>query len=466
MGSGKIARFNEGETLFEAGDNSREMYIIRTGTVKVLIKKRNDLIPLTELGSGSYIGEMSFLTGTPRSATVVAATPVTATIIDPEILKDENLGLSTWAVSLAKVLVRRIRRTTEILGSYITKEKGVPEENNSLKQETESFSLNYNDKDSPSRLYLRGILTEKSIEPLKAKIREIKLKTEGSVILDFSDVVDIDQAGINYLYGLSQNKDVSEGKIQIENVQLIRDKVLSIKGIQDILTTTRTPVKRVEKGEMLIKQGDADTTMYVVKSGSFSIFRKTGKETVNLATAESGDVIGEMALIKDGPRSANVVAEKPSVVHVIGTREFYRNTYNVPGWFMELIQGLVQRLRDTDDMLETILKTKKEKNGKAGRKASFCIVFDDTEPGLFYLRGNLNLTNMDYVKQAIIVAARKGIKSISVDLSRVKQIDNDSVAVFLNLFVLLKKKGVGLNFKGPQKSIIYLFKQYGIEKDV
>ncbi len=466
MDSGKIARFNEGDILFNAGDESREMYIIRTGTVKVLIKKGDNLIPLTDLGSGSYIGEMSFLTGTPRSATVKASTPVTAAIINPEILKDENLGLSTWAVSLAKVLVRRIRRTTEILGSYITKERGAQENKNGEKQETESFSLNYNDRESPSRLYLRGILTEKSIEPLKSKIREIKLKTAGRVILDFSDVIDIDQAGINYLYVLSQNKDVSEGKIQIENVQLIRDKVLSIKGIQDILTTTHTPVKRVEKGEILIKQGEADTTMYVVRSGSFSIYRETGKGTVKLAKAESGDVIGEMALIKEGPRSANVAADKPSVVHVIDTREFYKNTYNVPGWFMELIQGLVQRLRDTDDMLETILKAKKGKSEKAKRKASFCILFDDTKPGVFYLKGILNLTNMAYVKQAVIVAAKKGVKSISVDLSRVKQIDNDSVAVFLNLFVSLKKKGIDLSFEGPQKSITYLFQQYGIDKEV
>lgn len=466
MGKEKIARFNEGEIIFKAGETTREMYILRTGSVKVMIKKENALIPLTELGTGSYIGEMSFLTGIPRSATVAASTPVTATVIDPDILQDENLGLSTWAVSLAKVLVRRIRRTTEILGSYISKESSTFDETTIKRTEAEPFSFKYNDRESPSRLYLRGILTSKSIEPLKTRIREIKLKTDPTIILDFSDVIDIDQAGINYLYGLSQNKDVSTGKIQIENVQLIRDKVLSIKGIQDILTTTHTPVRRVEKDEVLIKQGDADSTMYVVKTGSFSIFRKTAKSVVNLAKAESGDVIGEMALIKEGPRSATVVADKPSVVHVIDTREFYRNTYNVPGWFMELIQGLVQRLRDTDDMLESILKTKKGKSEKVKKKASFCIVFDDTNPGIFYLRGILNLTNMDYVKQAILVAAKKGVKSITVDLSKVKEINNESVAVLLNLFVALKKKGVQLTFEGPQKSIMYLFQQYGIEKDV
>ncbi len=466
MGKGKIARFNEGEIIFKAGETTREMYILRTGSVKVMIKKEDTLIPLTELGSGSYIGEMSFLTGIPRSATVAASTSVTATVIDADILKDENLGLSTWAVSLAKVLVRRIRRTTEILGSYISKESSILDDKSIKRTEAETFSLNYNDSESPSRLYLRGLLTSKSIEPLKARIREIKLKTDGSVILDFSDVIDIDQAGINYLYGLSQNKDVSTGKIQIENVQLIRDKVLSIKGIQDILTTTHTPVRRVEKGEVLIKQGAADSAMYVVKSGSFSIFRNTAKDVVNLARAESGDVIGEMALIKEGPRSATVVADKPGIVHVIDTREFYRNTYNVPGWFMELIQGLVQRLRDTDDMLETILKAKKGKTEKVKKKTSFCIVFDDTRPGFFYIRGILSVKNMDYLKQAILVAARKGVKIISVDLSKVKEIDNESVAVLLNLFAALKKKGVQLTFEGPQKSIMYLFQQYGIDKDV
>ena len=44
------------------------MYIIRTGSVQVLIEKEGKQIPITELGQGQYVGEMSFLTGVKRSA--------------------------------------------------------------------------------------------------------------------------------------------------------------------------------------------------------------------------------------------------------------------------------------------------------------------------------------------------------------------------------------------------------------
>jgi len=462
----KLVRFNTGDTLFNAGDTSREMYIIRTGSVRVMIKRKESFVPLTELGAGSYVGEMSFLTGVPRSATVTAQTPVTATVIDPEILKDENLGLSTWAVSLAKVLVRRIRKTTEIVGSYISKDPDLKDAGKTSHSDVEDFSMIFNGNLTPSRLYLKGSLTGKSVELLKARIRELKIKEPGTIVLDFSDVIDIDQAGINYLYNLSRDKDMAEGKIKIENVQLIRDKVLSVKGIQDILTTTHTPIRRVEEGEFLIRQGDAETTMYVVKTGSFSIFRQTDEGIVPLATAESGDVIGEMALIKEGPRSANVKADKASIVHVIDTREFYRNVYNVPGWFMELIQGLVQRLRDTDDMLEKILAAKKKKTRKEKWKSPLCILFDESHKGAFILKGVLNFANMEYVRQSIIIAANRGNKTITVDLSLVKQIDRESIAVFLNLYTRLKKRGITLNIEGPQKSILNLFQQYGIDRDI
>lgn len=465
MPKGKLTRFNEGDTLFNAGDTSREMYILRSGTVKIMIKHNNSFIPITDLKAGSYVGEMSFLTGVPRSASVIAQTPVTATVIDVAVLHDENLGLSNWAVSLAKVLVRRIRMTTEILGSYISKEmdfKGVEDIKTNI---IDTFSIDYNVSTAPARLYLRGSLTEPSVNLLKTKVREINLKITGTLILDFSDVIDIDQTGISYLYDLSKNKNVAEGNIKIENIQLIRDTVLSIKGIQDILTTTHTPLKRIEKGELLIKQGEAESTMYVVKTGEFSIYRQK-QGIIPLAKAEAGDVIGEMALIKEGPRSATVRAEKTSIVHVIDTREFYKNIYNVPGWFMELIQGLVQRLRDTDKMLENLMEKKKSKKTKAKWPSPFAIFTDDTHPGEFIIKGNLTLSNMQYVRQIIIIAANRAISQISVDLSKVNSIDRESIVVFLNLYTRLRKKNIRLNIEGPQKSILELFKQYGLDSDV
>ncbi len=226
----KLVRFNEGDTLFHVGETSRDMYIIRSGRVKVLIEKDDMMIPLTELGKGHHVGEMSFLTGIKRSATVVAETSIVANVINPEILDDENLGLSTWAVSIAKVLVRRIRSTTELLGDYLIQEDEISETPDGRRvDDLKHLDIDYFKDLRPGRLYLKGQFTENAIEILKAKIRELKLKNVSPVILDFSDVIDIDQAGINYLFGLIQSNPVADQKLLVENMQLIRDKVLSIK---------------------------------------------------------------------------------------------------------------------------------------------------------------------------------------------------------------------------------------------
>ena len=341
----RLVRFKKGEVLFKSGETSRNMFIIRTGTVKVLIEKEGKQIPITELGQGQYVGEMSFLTGVKRSATVIAESNILVNEIPYDILNDEHLGLSSWAVSIAKVLVRRIRTTTEQLGEYMLGHEipdGIDSNLNETANILDQTPIRMNRE---RRLYLKGKFTEKSIEPIKNKIRELKLKKGATLILDFSDVIDIDQAGINFIFNLTKSNEVAENRIHIENMQLIRDKVLAIKGLQNILTKTNIPIKHVDTDELLIKQGALEHVMYVVKNGSFTISRETDSGTVILAKAESGDVIGEMSLIKEGIRSADVRADKPGTVHVLDVRDFYNNVYNVPGWFLELIRGLVERLR-------------------------------------------------------------------------------------------------------------------------
>ena len=374
----KLKRFEEGEVLFKEGEHSREMYIIRSGAVKVMIYKSGKQFPITELSKGHYVGEMSFLTGTPRSATVVASTPLLVSILTPDILTQEDIGLSGWAVSIAKVLIRRIRKTTELLGNYLLTSEEEPRGRRREDEQEKPFSLLY----SPiweDRIYLKGYLGEENIDEIKAQIRTLQMKGLSPVVLDFSDVIDIDNPGISFLYELIQSYKVKNRDILIENVQLIRDKVMSLRGIQDIVVSTATPIRRVEAGEVLISQGSVESVMYVVKSGAFSILRSVEGKDVKLAEVNAGDVIGEMSLVKEGIRSASVVAEKPSMVYQIDTKEFYKNTYNVPSWFMELIKGLVQRLRDTNEMVdEKVSEIRREEDRKWA--SPLCMTVDSQNP--------------------------------------------------------------------------------------
>ncbi len=460
----RLVRFEEGDEIFKTGDTSREMYIIRSGSVSVYINKDEKLIHLTRLYAGHYIGEMSFLTGIARTATVIAESSVMASMITPDILSDNSLGLSNWAVSIAKVLVRRIRKTTEILGNFMIS----PPENKSMEKpvndKIDYFEMSQDISKKPGSIFLKGILTEKGVEQVKKKIRELKLKQEKELTLDFSGVIDIDQAGMNFLLNLTSSPLRDDLIIKVENIQLIRDKVLTIKGIQDILTTTAIPTKRVESSEILIRQGDPGDLMYVVKTGSFSVYRETSVNKVKLADAKTGDVIGEMSLIKQGARSATVKADQTSVVYVIDIREFYNNIYNIPDWFLELIQGLVQRLRDTNEILEQLVDSRKTKIKVKKMVNPFCIMMDGSRTGEFHLKGNLTINNMLYLKQILKLEIKRESRKIVLNLSQIRQIDKESILSLLNIYTYLKTKNIKLELKGPQKSILNLFRQYGIEE--
>jgi len=454
----RLIRFSAGDKLFTAGEQSRNMYIIRSGTVKVLIEKDRKLIPLIELGKGQYVGEMSFLTGVKRSATVIAETSVLVSDIPPEILDDENLGLSSWAVSIARVLVQRIRSTTELLGDYLLSNVNPDDPAGRRAEDLRSLEIKTLDNIKQGRLYLKGQFSESSIEMLKAKIRELKLKNISPLVLDFSDVIDIDQAGINFIFNLTQSSAVSDEKILIENMQLIRDKVLSIKGLQKILATSHVPLRRVDKDELLIKQGDLEHMMYVVKNGSFTISRKTESGSIALAKAESGDVIGEMSLIKEGSRSADVRADKPGVVHVIDVREFYNNIYNIPGWFMELIRGLVQRLRNTNEMIEQLGKKQEKTEPEKKWSSPFGVVLDSTRPGKFIISGVMTLPNLQYLVQLLKLEMKKNTPEIVLDLSKVKSMEKECAPALLSIYTRMKARNIDVKIRGPKKGLLYLFK--------
>jgi len=448
----RLIRFNKGDTIFRAGETSRNMYIIRTGTARVLIEKEGRKIPITDLGQGQYVGEMSFLTGVKRSATVIAASDIIVNEIPHDILEDEQLGLSSWAASIAKVLVRRIRTTTEQLGDYLLghENREMPLARQDDENRTEGRAAA---KPSESRrLYLKGRFAESSIELVKNKIREIKLKPGWSLILDFSDVIDIDQGGINYIYTLIRSNDVAQQKIQIENMQLIRDKVLSIKGLQNVLTQTRVPIRHIKKDELLIRQGDAEQVMYVVKNGSFTISRETENGTIKLGQAESGDVIGEMSLIKEGRRSADVRADKPSTVHVLDVRDFYSNVYNVPRWFLELIRGLVERLRNTNEMIVKYESGHEDAAPLDEWNLPLSIMLDSTKPGKFALSGALTLPNFQYILHILKLEMAKNRKEIILDLSGMTKMDGSSKSAFADTVRKMKAAGISIRITGLDKN--------------
>jgi len=79
LDSGFVRSFADGETILaqghEPGDDP-ELYLVLEGKVRVETQTPGGKVHLAELGKGACIGEVSVLTGGPRTATVKAAGPV------------------------------------------------------------------------------------------------------------------------------------------------------------------------------------------------------------------------------------------------------------------------------------------------------------------------------------------------------------------------------------------------------
>jgi MFS family permease len=72
-------------------------------------------------------------------------------------------------------------------------------------------------------------------------------------------------------------------------------------------------------GTVVIREGDAGDTFYILESGSVAVTRD-GQPVRKLDTA--GDGFGEIALLRDIPRTATVTALADSVLMALGRREF------------------------------------------------------------------------------------------------------------------------------------------------
>ena len=100
--------FAAGQQLFRQGDPSDTAYVILDGTAEVRLETSAGSLPIATLGAHSTVGEMGVVTGSPRSATVVANTSVNAI----ELSKDIVLGLIGEFPQIALAMLRdQIRRT-------------------------------------------------------------------------------------------------------------------------------------------------------------------------------------------------------------------------------------------------------------------------------------------------------------------------------------------------------------------
>jgi SulP family sulfate permease len=115
------------------------------------------------------------------------------------------------------------------------------------------------------------------------------------------------------------------------------------------------------EGDVLIAQGATPDDVWVLESGRLRIEMRTAQGTqVRLSTVLPGVMVGEIALYTGDPRTADVVAETPSVVLRLSRDEIERLEVEEPAlavalhrWFAAtLAHRLTDRMRAFDTLLD------------------------------------------------------------------------------------------------------------------
>jgi len=96
----------------------------------------------------------------------------------------------------------------------------------------------------------------------------------------------------------------------------------------------------IRSGDLLIKQGDADRSMYFLAQGTLQVFVTGGPPGSNrIAILRAGSVIGEPGLFNDGPRMANVEAMTPCSVWALRGPRLEELTQRSPALALELLRA-------------------------------------------------------------------------------------------------------------------------------
>lgn len=98
----------------------------------------------------------------------------------------------------------------------------------------------------------------------------------------------------------------------------------------------------IDAGRVLVREGDVGHECFVIIDGEASVTRG-GEFVVKIGP---GAVVGELAPLTGGPRTATVTADTPMEILVIAQGEFNGLLEEVPGLAVTLLRSVAARLTD------------------------------------------------------------------------------------------------------------------------
>src|SRR5580692_3559317 len=110
-----------------------------------------------------------------------------------------------------------------------------------------------------------------------------------------------------------------------------------------------------DAGKILFHQGDGADAAYLIIEGEAAIIVNSPSGPITLATLGANDIVGEMAILCDVPRTATVQAKGRLVALRIAKDPFMRMVREFPNMAVSIMRELAHRLELNNNQLRTAL---------------------------------------------------------------------------------------------------------------
>lgn len=119
-----------------------------------------------------------------------------------------------------------------------------------------------------------------------------------------------------------------------------------------------------QPGEIVFQEGDDGSNMVLIQAGHVAVLKGNLDSPIVLTHRLSGEIVGEMALLEDRPRSATVVALDVVQTLSVERAPLRKLLGKYPELAMSLMSTLSARLRSSDNDLDTVTRVEEQLNAE------------------------------------------------------------------------------------------------------
>ena len=105
------------------------------------------------------------------------------------------------------------------------------------------------------------------------------------------------------------------------------------------------------EGEVIFRQGDSGSALFVIEDGAVDISYGEGKTAVVLAHLFAGQYFGELSVFDGAPRSATATATRPSRFVRLDRDDLVDFVNKNPAAALRIISEMSERLRQTNELM-------------------------------------------------------------------------------------------------------------------